>query len=295
MTEGAPRSTAAALLAELPEAQASGEQRRIYLEIKRLSAVPMVALIYRHLATIPGALEWAWALVEPALRSGRLQERAWQLADEAAIPGRPTIPRAALRAAGIDAVAETAIVQVLQAYNRANPVNMLVVSCVAQHLAGRVEPKGAAPAASGWQPPPAPAPLPPMVDPAAMPPAVRELTLLLTDRGDDRAPSPLWPSLYRHLAHWPAILGYASVLVGPEFAAVDASAEQLRRQAQAAAVALARELPLPAALPAPDAAQRACLQAAIERFGVRIPEMVVIGGLLLRALPAHPLVAGAQQ
>ena len=70
----------AELLAELPEAQASGEQRHIYAQIKRLSAVPMVALIYRHLATIPGALEWAWALVGPALQAGWLQQRAWQLA-----------------------------------------------------------------------------------------------------------------------------------------------------------------------------------------------------------------------
>lgn len=295
MTDDSAGSMASDLLAELPEARASGEQRRIYLEIKRLSGVPMVALIYRHLATIPGALEWAWALVEPALQSGRLQERAWQLAAAAAIPGERTIPRAALRAAGIDAVAETAIGNVLQAYNRANPVNMLVVGCLAQHLAGPVERQGAAPAASGWQPPPAPASLPPMVDPAAMPPAVRELAHLLTDRDDGRPPSPLWPSLYRHLAHWPAILGYASVLVVPEFAAVDASAEQLRRQVQAASVELARELPLPAALPVPDAAQRAGLQSAIERFSVRIPEMVVIGGLLLRALPAQLPAAGAPQ
>jgi hypothetical protein len=294
MTRDAVGSTTVGLLAELPEIQASGEQRRIYFEIKRLSAVPMVALIYRHLATIPGALEWAWALVEPALQSGRLQERAWQLAAAAAIPGQRTIPRAALRAAGIDAVAETAIVQVLQAYNRANPVNMLVVGCLAQHLAGKVDCISAAPAAFGWQPPPAPAPLPPMVDPAAMPPAVRELALLLTDRDDGRPPSLLWPSLYRHLAHWPAILGYASVLVVPEFAAVDASAEQLRRQVQAASVELARELPAPALL-APDAAQRARLQSAIERFGVRIPEMVVIGGLLMRALPAQLSPEGAPQ
>ena len=295
MIEGTSGSTRTGLLAELPEAQACGEQRRIYLEIKRLSAVPMVALIYRHLATIPGALEWAWALVEPALRSGRLQKRAWELAAEAAIPGRRTIARAALRAVGIDAVAETSIVQVLQAYNRANPVNMLVVGCVAQHLTGQDERNGAVAAASGWQPPPAPAPLPPMVNPAAMAPAVRELALLLTDRDDGRAPSPLWPSLYRHLAHWPPFLGYASVLVIPEFAAIDASAEQLRSRVHAASVELARELPLPAALPAPDAAQRAGLQSAIERFSLRIPEMVVIGGLLLRALPTSLPVTGAPQ
>ncbi len=36
------------LLAELSEDQARGDIRQIYQEIRRLSAVPMVALIWRH-------------------------------------------------------------------------------------------------------------------------------------------------------------------------------------------------------------------------------------------------------
>lgn len=278
----------AELLAELPEAQASGEQRHIYAQIKRLSAVPMVALIYRHLATIPGALEWAWAVVGPAMQAGWLQQRAWQLAGAAAIPQNHSIARAALRAAGIDAAAEHAIGQVLCAYNRANPVNLLVVACLARHLAGSVPvASGAAPVA-GWQPPAAPAPLPPMVDPGAMSPTVRELVLLLTDRGETRAPSPLWPSLYRHLAHWPAFLGYASVVVTPDFAAIDAAAARLSEQVSAAAVQLAQQMAPREGVPQPDAAQREPLQSALDRFGQRIPEMIVIGELLRRALPADP-------
>ncbi len=287
MTERSAGAAADGLLPELPEAQASGEQRRIYAEIKRLSAVPMVALIYRHLATIPGALEWAWALVEPAMQSGRLQQCAWRLAAGAAIPGRRTIPRAALHVAGIGPHEEAAITQVLDAYNRANPVNMMVVGCVARHLAGTVATPIEAQPQATWQPPPPPPSLPPMIDPAAMQGPVRELALLLTDRSDGRAASPLWPSLYRHLANWPAMLGYASVLVVPEFAAIDESTGRLREQAASAATELAKTLAPPPGLAPPEAAQREGLQSAIERFGRRIPEMVVIGGLLRRALPAQ--------
>ena len=279
------QARSAELLDELPEAQASGEQRRIYSEIRRLSAVPMVALIYRHLATIPGALEWAWALIEPAMRAGQVQERAWQLAAAAAIPGDRVIPRAALRVAGIDAAGETAIVEVLDAYNRANPVNIMAVRCLAHHLAGTVRTSPDAASMPLWRPPTAPALLPPIVDPDAMDPAVRELVLLLTDRGDTRQPSPLWPSLYRHLAHWPAMLGYASVVVAPEFAAIDASAARLRTQVDDAACELAQRMVPSKGLAPPVAAQRERLQAAIDRFSVRIPEMVVIGGLLGRAMP----------
>ena len=63
-------SPAGGLLRELPEAEASGNAREIYEEIKSLCGVPMVALIYRHLATIPGALEWAWALLRPVMAAG---------------------------------------------------------------------------------------------------------------------------------------------------------------------------------------------------------------------------------
>lgn len=93
--------TATGLLEELPESRATGDLRRIYAQIRQLSGVPMAALIYRHLATIPGALEWSWRVIEPAMRAGELQRKAWALAQDAVIPHQPAIPAAALRAAGL--------------------------------------------------------------------------------------------------------------------------------------------------------------------------------------------------
>src|SRR3954466_1558866 len=199
-----------ALLTELSEAEAKGELRHIYGEIRRLSAVPMVALIYRHLATIPGALEWSWSVLEPAMRAGALQESAWRFAERARVPRQPAIPAAALRAAGIGEGEQRAIAQVLDAYNRANPVNIVAVRCLSLLLAGHPSTGGAAPSPE-WQPPAAIPSLPPMVNPQAMPAAVRDVAGLLTARGHSDAPSSLGPSLYRHLAHWPAFLGYAAV------------------------------------------------------------------------------------
>lgn len=286
---------AVSLLSELPESSAAGEALRIYGEIKRLAGVPMVALIYRHLATMPGVLEWCWALLEPALRSGALQRRAWELAAQASIADVPRIPRPALRAVGLRRDDERAIGAVLDAYNRANPVNILAVRCIALHLAGAVtpltahEPAAGDPAtaheAAAWTPPATPAPLPAIIDPQAMSPAVRELAILLTDRVPTNSPSMLWPSLYRHLAHWPAFLGYASVLVLPRFAAIDAAAERLRARVDAAARELAAAMAPPAAIAMPAALQREQLQAAIGQFSRRIPEMVAIGAFLRAALP----------
>ena len=60
-------------LPELSERDAVGEKAAIYAEMKRLGGVPMVALIFRHLATIPGGIEWTWGAIVPAWREGRLQ------------------------------------------------------------------------------------------------------------------------------------------------------------------------------------------------------------------------------
>lgn len=283
-----PEGAVAGLLDEVPESRATGEVRRIYGEIRRLAAVPMVATIYRHLATMPGVLEWSWALLEPAMRSGALQRQAWSLAAGVDVAGVPAIPRAALRATGLGESDQRGIAAVLDAYNRANPVNFIALRCLVLHWAGGVQPAAARSGAAGWEPPPAPEPLPTIVDPQAMSPAVRELVLLLTDRGVAGARSSLWPGLYRHLAHWPAFLGYASVIVPPRFDAIDAAATELGRGIDAAAAELAAGLRPPVGLPAPGAAQRETLQRAVAQFSQRIPEMVVIGTMLRRALPGRP-------
>jgi hypothetical protein len=280
-------AAASELLSELTEARAIGEARRIFGEIKGLCGVPMVALIYRHLATIPGALEWSWSLLEPLFRSGELQRRAWRLATDAlGDEPVPPISRAALRAVGIEASDEAAIVAVLDAYNRANPVNILAVRCLALHLAEAVRGTAAATPLPQWTPPPAPAPLPAIIDPRGMTSDVRELVMLLTDRGSTSSPSTLWPSLYRHLAHWPAMLGYASVVIAPRFAQVDAVAARLREQMDLAASELAARVAPSPDVAAPTSIERANLKAAIDQFSWRIPEMVAIGGLLRRALPS---------
>lgn len=273
------------LLAELSESRAQGSTRHIYDEIRRLSAVPMVALIWRHLATLPGALEWAWSLLGPAMRAGAVQQVAAQLATQARVQRRPAIPAAALQAIGIGAADVRSITAVLDAYNRANPVNIVMVRCLSMLLAE-------APACTSthvwplWQPPAAPPALPTMVDPAAMSPTVRAMVLLLTDRSAAAAPSTLWPSLYRHLAQWPAFLGLATVIVPPEFEAIDAVAVHLRDQVDLAAAELAQHLPHRTDRPAPRPADPAALLSAIHQFSGRIPEMVVIGNLLRDALPS---------
>jgi nitroreductase len=276
------------MLAELPEDQARGCAREIYEEIRRLSGVPMVALIYRHLATIPGALEWAWTLLRPVMTDGVLQERAWRLPARAGVQLEATIGREVLRDAGISAEDETEIAAVLDAYNRANPVNIVAVRCLALHLAGSVATVGGSssgqPSQRAWAPPSTPRSLPAMLDAKGMDPETRELVRLLTDRGTTPS-ATLVPSLYRHLARWPGMIRLAAEIVTPQFAVIDTAAGHLRDEVERATQELAAQMIPPSDLEPPTGVDRRRLHAALESFTHRIPEMVVIGHLLRRALP----------
>lgn len=272
------------LLTELPEDQAHGEILKIYQEIRRLSAVPMVALIWRHLATLPGTLEWAWGVLEPTMRSGILQEMAWEIAENTRIQRQPRITVSALRAAGISEEDQRGIIETLDGYNRANPVNFVMVHCLSLHLEGTIgscRPQ----VLSTWQPPSQPSALRPMVNPSEMSSTVHDLSLLLTNRGTDSAPSQLFPSLYRHLAYWPAFLGYATVLVLPDFQAIDIAAEQMRLKVHQSTATLTASLVPAAGKPAPSGQQSVQLRRALSQFSIRIPEMVVIGNLLRASMP----------
>ena len=125
------------LLAELAERDATGEQGAIYAEIRRLGGVPMVALIFRHLATLPGALEWTWARGR-ARRGAPACCRRPRGASRARRRSRRSspIPQAALAALGVDGATRAEHPHVLAAYNRANPENLLTVLCLLRLLAG---------------------------------------------------------------------------------------------------------------------------------------------------------------
>ena len=127
------------LLSEQAESDASAETRAIYTELRRLCGVPMVPLIYRHLATIPGALEWTWSLLGPILRSGELQDEAWAMSRALQIEPVVKLPAEALRILGISAADLDELQKLLSAYNRSNPVNLLGLRCLA--LLAREDPQ----------------------------------------------------------------------------------------------------------------------------------------------------------
>jgi hypothetical protein len=265
-------------LPELSEREATGEKAAIYAEMKRLGAVPMVALIFRHLATLPGALEWTWGAIGPAWKSGRLQEEAWRIARSAPLEPLAPIPREALAPLGVDAEGLREIHVVLDAYNLANPENMLSILCVLRLLDGARSSRPLE--ARAWTPPPAPGPLVAMTDVATMPREVAALLDLVAAPGAEKGPRVV-QSLYRHFGHRPAFLALAVTLLRQRFhdGSIDRAVAVIHSSMSIAADDIVRGLSAPRA-PHPG------IRAVSERFsGAVIPQMIVVGALLKQALP----------
>lgn len=269
------------MLAELREVDAPAPIRAIYAELRRLSAVPMVALIFRHLATHPGVIEDVWQALRPLIESGHLQETAWRVAREMA--PRHQLPRVephARAAIGLEGDALEALSATLAAYNRANPVNLLSMLTILARLRSRAPSEP--PAAREWSPPPAILhPLPPMVPPDAMRPEIRRLINDL-GFGDRSTLDPVVPSLYRHLTEWPGYLAILHVVLVPRFR--DGTLAHAVATLQGAMASEAERLaihlpPLPALARVPDAIS------CIDRFAASvIPQMIVVGIALSDAL-----------
>jgi hypothetical protein len=273
------------VLPELAERDATGEVARIYAEIRRLSAVPYVSSMQRHLATRPGWLEWAWAALRPVFADGTAQTTAWRLAGPLDAPPLPPLSPAALRVLGVDAAGARAIRAACESFVRVSPANLVFSGLLRRLLAGE-RPAGAARLPAAWTPPPDPGALPPLVDPARLPPDQRAVLLELGTEVDGR---PFVPGLYRMLAGWPAYLAHVATVLRPRFAdpATTAGCRSVLERIDGGVPAVFARLPaLPADPPAPPREQHAAVLAALDRYRETSPQMVVFGTLIRDGLPA---------
>ena len=269
---------------EISEAEATGEIATIFAELRTLWGVPYVSAIHRYLAAKPGFLEWAWEAVAPAFRDGSGQEAAWQCAAGLSVPALDPIPAAALRVWGVDSAALADVRNAAEGFVRVAPVNMVFAGLVKQLLEGAA-PSGASKSRPTWTPPP-PLPAPPeMVDLAALDPTARGATMLLAS---EMGGKPFVPGLYRMLAHWPGLVAHLATALVPRLASapVTSAFDELRRRIDAAVPEVFAGLPPVASRrPGPSDADRADFFNVGQTYRRTSPELVVVGQLLLDALP----------
>ena len=268
----------------ITEAAASGEIADIFADIRGVLGVAVVNLIWRHLATIPCALPWAWRTLRPLYVDGTLTAEAAALHGDLDLTWIPPFPPEVLAAAGLLDPDISAIRNVLAAYDRTNAMALIALSTLLLRLED--EPLTRHAASSHSEAPrerPSAIPLPALLSMTDLAPATAELVLTLNRLGTRRS-DPILATMYRHLAHWPAYLALAWAMIAPldtdgslEQAIADAVAK-----AQVRAARLAKQLCVPAEGGSP--ATCATIRSAVEPFtGDVIPKMVIICAVLRAA------------
>ncbi|MEH2591077.1 hypothetical protein [Bradyrhizobium sp. AZCC 1721] len=192
------------------ESEARGEIADIYADIRKVLGTSVVNLIWRNLATMPGALEWTWATMRP-LYLGDAPLHAEAVRRTIALPDWPGFSIDTLLAVGVDETERALIRDVLDSYQYTNALALVVLSALLAHYepcpANVVSPVDTAPTAPGTKIPE----LPPM---EALDPEVATLVAELNTFGEDTQPQ-LIASMYRHLAYWPSYLALVRTMLAP--------------------------------------------------------------------------------
>ena len=186
----------------IAETAATGETAELFADIRATIGVRVVNLVWRHLATIDGALPWAWQAVKPLYLQGMADRAVVDFRGEMILP--PIGSLGGPEPASVDAV--------LASYDHSNTVNLFTLGALVAWLRGDVADEGL--------PEPGPrlaAPdvaLPPLASEADVSPATWQRVLRLNRSGD--RPEPLiLASMYRHLAHAPAFLQRLEAALAP--------------------------------------------------------------------------------
>ena len=252
----------------MAESAASGRVAEIYGDIRRVLGLPMVNLFYRHLATRQELLEEAWTALRPNLGSEAAQAAAAKLTAEAGSFSPAPIEGGAPASPAVGPDVARLVAATLDAYARANSLNLLGMHAILDGCPGTGEGGGAV------QPPPV-ARILPMTDLASLPaPVLARLDELGESLLGAEEPR-IVPSLLRHFANDARLLGLLGTALRQPVAEIPVRAEAVMDSARA----LAAGLPYPTAAVADEAARTLA-----RRFTGAMSRMLVVGEILRAAV-----------
>src|SRR5258708_3933702 len=111
------------------EEDAAGEIAAIFADIRKVLGTSVVNLIWRNLATLPGALSWTWSTVRP-LYVDAAAPHAEAVRRTLHLPAVPPLSADTLAAAGLDRTALAAIRSTLDSYHHTNALALVVLSAL---------------------------------------------------------------------------------------------------------------------------------------------------------------------
>lgn len=269
-------------VAAIGEAEASGDIAALFADIRATLGVGVVNLIWRHLATIEGALPWAWTTVRPLYVEGVIEAEAERMRERMRLLDLPRVPAEVLAAVGIDSTALAGVKTVLATYDRSNTMNLLALSALLASLDGNVASGGqvGADRTGGVD-----GVLPKLLTEADVSPETWALVRRLNMLGE-RDEGRVLASMYRHLAHWPGVLGLTWALLAPADAdgSLSGAIADNLATAKARARALAGRLKPSSAADLPPAQRQAARRAITLFVDHPIGKMVTICRMLRLAI-----------
>lgn len=183
----------------IAEHEATGAVAATFDDIRATLGIPVVNLIWRHLATIDGGLDWAWGAARPIYASGRAGQAANALFARLPVAMPEPLAPGALAAVGVSERDLETVRAIASGYNRGNGLNLLALGALL------VPPSGPAPTEDAGPTPDPSAPIPKVLSRQDVDPHVWDLVLALNGLGA-RPEEPILATMYRHLAYWPGLL-----------------------------------------------------------------------------------------
>jgi hypothetical protein len=212
------------------EAAATGETAALFADIRATVGVRVVNLVWRHLATIDGALPWAWAAVKPLYVQGIVDRAAVRFRESMVVP----------KLGALDGDQPRSVDDVLASYDHSNTINLFALGALVAWLRGETATEGT-PETSARLPAPD-AVLPKLASAEDVTPETWALVLRLNRFGDPH--QIILASMYRQLAHAPDFLRRVETALTPVEA--DGSLARAiaanRRDAHECATVLARAI-----------------------------------------------------
>lgn len=192
------------------ESDATGKVAEIYADIRQVLGTSIVNLIWRNLATIPGALEWTWITAKPLYR-GPAPGYAEAVRRAIDLPVAPSFSRDTFAAAGLSNDDVARIRDILDSYHYTNALALVALSALVMHF----EPtQQDAITPSNGEPRPLRVKLPELPPMQSLKPEVVRLIEELNGFGEDTDKS-LIASMYRHLGYWPTYLSLVRTMLVP--------------------------------------------------------------------------------
>jgi hypothetical protein len=224
-------NNAADPVAAVRESHATGEIADIFLEIRSALGTTSVNLVWRHLATLPGALQWCWEAVSPIFNDGSAQEAAARYRNSLSSPVFLTLPKECLEIFSVEEVDIPLIRSTLNGYFVSCSINLLSLNALLRALdEGRPVSSTCSDSIrrNVIRSRPVPQEMARLLDLSEIPPHVADLAWRLNglcSKGDKK----ILAAVYRYLANWPPLLCATWLSLAPMAAsgvlddAVDAS------------------------------------------------------------------------